>query len=162
MVNIRVAREADLFPLREILSACGNFKPFEIEVAIELVRANLDGSADYMVEVAVDENDRVLGYICYGLDSMTDGTFNLYWIAVHPRSQGKGIGRLLLEHLERRVLELGGRMIVIETSSTERYKSTQNFYLKAGYTLVARIPNYYEMGDDKLIYVKELGSSNRT
>jgi ribosomal protein S18 acetylase RimI-like enzyme len=31
------------------------------------------------------------------------------------------------------------------------------FYRRAGYPEVARIPNFYKPGDDKVIFVKELG-----
>jgi len=54
------------------------------------------------------------------------------------------------------VLRLGGRMILIETSSQETYGATVRFYEKAGYELVARIKNFYRVGDDKLVFSKEL------
>jgi len=30
------------------------------------------------------------GYICYGPTPMTDGTYDLYWIASDPRVRGQG------------------------------------------------------------------------
>ena len=48
-------------------------------------------------------------------------------------------------------------MLLIETSSQESYGSTQRFYEAAGYELAARIRNFYRVGDDKLVFLKELG-----
>ena len=60
---------------------------------------------------------------------MTIGTYDLYWMAVSPKAQGRGDGRRSSRWLEARVAELGGRLIVIETSSTPRYEPTRRFYL---------------------------------
>jgi ribosomal protein S18 acetylase RimI-like enzyme len=50
----------------------------------------------------------------------------------------------------------GGRMLLIETSSHETYGATIRFYKRSGYELVARIKNFYRIGDDKLVFFKEL------
>ena len=81
---------------------------------------------------------------------------DLYWIAVAPSSQGKGLGRRLIEYVEKDVLHRGDRMILIETSSQETYGATIRFYERSGYLLAARIRNFYRIGDDKLVFQKEL------
>ena len=82
--------------------------------------------------------------------------YDLYWIVVDPASQGKGLGRRLIEYVEQDVLSRGGRMILIETSSQETYGDTVRFYERSGYHLAARIRNFYRIGDDKLVFQKEL------
>lgn len=62
-------------------------------------------------------NERILGYACFGFHTLTQGVYDLYWIAVHPDAQGQGVGRALLAHVESRVIERGGYMLLIETSS---------------------------------------------
>lgn len=47
-------------------------------------------------------------------------------------------------------------LIVIETSSQESCGGTREFYLKIGCTLTAQIPDFYDQGDDKLIYLKPI------
>ena len=47
-------------------------------------------------------------------------------------------------------------MILIETSSQETYGATVRFYERSGYQLAARIRNFYKIGDDKLVFQKEL------
>jgi ribosomal protein S18 acetylase RimI-like enzyme len=82
--------------------------------------------------------------------------YDLYWIAIDPAVQGKGFGRRLIEYAEGEIVKCGGRMLLIETSSQESYGDTIRFYKKAGYKLVARIKNFYRIGDDKLVFSKEL------
>lgn len=102
------------------------------------------------------ENDTILGYACYGLRALTDGTYDLYWIAVDPNGQGKGIGRKLLEGVERNILQMGGNLIFVETSGTPKYELTRHFYLKVGYNLAATIRDFYSRGDDLVIFTKHL------
>ncbi len=155
-MKIRGVEREDVPQIQDILLSCGNFRQCEIDIALELVRMRLLGSKDYIVRVAVDDRNRVWGYVCYGLDSLTVGTYNLYWIAVHPDVQGKGIGKFLMDYVENDVRDMGGRLIVIETSSTEKYEKTRKFYEKIGYNSVARIKDYYLPGDDKIIFIKGL------
>ena len=75
-------------------------------------------------------------------------------MAVAPESQGKGYGKALLKYLEDQVEAEHGRMIIIETSSQEKYESTRQFYLRSGCHEAARIPDFYKTGDDRVIYVK--------
>jgi ribosomal protein S18 acetylase RimI-like enzyme len=97
----------------------------------------------------------VQGYACYGPVPLTVGTYDLYWIVVDPVAQGRGHGRRLLEAVERRIEELGGRKLLIETSSQESYAGTIRFYERSGYELAARIRDFYKVGDDKLVFSKD-------
>jgi ribosomal protein S18 acetylase RimI-like enzyme len=156
-VSIRPLEPRDRGRILEIVSTTGNFTPAEIEIAMELVDEGLaDPESGYFLFVAEDAEGRVTGYECHGPTPLTDGTFDLYWIAVDPQVQGGGYGRALLRFAEDDVLRRGGRLLLIETSSQESYGATIRFYEKSGYPLVARIRGFYRPGDDKLIFAKEL------
>ena len=43
-----------------------------------------------------------------------------------------------------------------ETSGTEDFENAQLFYGKCGFEAVARIPDFYDAGDDKIIFTKPL------
>jgi len=94
------------------------------------------------------------GYACYGPTPGTDGTFDLYWIAVHPSAQGTGGGRQLLREVEDRVTAAGGRMLIVETSSRADYEATRRFYDRGGYREGARVRDYYAPQDDRVIYTR--------
>jgi ribosomal protein S18 acetylase RimI-like enzyme len=104
----------------------------------------------------VNDEDQPVGYVCYGPVPMTQGTFDLYWIVVDSRCQGQGVGSRLLHFLEEAVRETKGRMILIDTSSTPQYEKAQKFYLGHGFQEVARIPDYYHLGNDRITFCKKL------
>jgi ribosomal protein S18 acetylase RimI-like enzyme len=101
-----------------------------------------------------------VGYACYGPTPGTDGTFDLYWIAVHPSAQGRGDGSRLLAEVERRLRERDARLLVVETSSRDSYRHTRRFYEARGYTLAARCRDYYAVDDDREIYCKRLRTAD--
>jgi hypothetical protein len=47
-------------------------------------------------------------------------------------------------------------VILIETSSQPKYEKTRLFYTRLDYKEVARIPDFYRKGDDRITYVKYL------
>jgi ribosomal protein S18 acetylase RimI-like enzyme len=135
------------------------FTDDEVGIALELIDVVLDrpGQRDYIIHV-FESAGVVLGYYCIGPTPATVGTFDLYWVAVAPEAQGKGVGRALDEHAIELVRSQGGRLLVAETSSQEKYGGTRNFYRARGYDEVARIRDYYRPGDDLVVYGKYLNS----
>ncbi len=157
--NIRPLEKRDRARIREMVIDAGNFNALEIETALELIDEALEEGeqSGYIVAVYSEgESKAAKGYVCYGPVPLTDGVYDLYWIVVDPALQGKGIGRILIRYVEKDVLDRGGRMILIETSSLETYGATIRFYEKSGYFLAARIKNFYRIGDDKLVFQKDL------
>jgi len=152
---IRPMTEADKDPILDILARTGMFTAEELDVALELIDAWLykKEQKDYIVITALVDG-KPAGYVCYGPTPATEGTFDLYWIAVDPLLQGKGIGRELLRRTEREVIAAGGELVVIETSSQEKYRPTRGFYEKNGYAIEARIKDFYRKGDDRLIFTR--------
>lgn len=149
---------SDLDAVRDIVESTGFFTHEEIDVAVELADAELEagGSSGYNFIFCEDGDGKILGYTCFGPVICTDGSFDLYWIAVHRDRQGSGIGRELLARTEERIRGMGGQRIYIETASRELYSPTQGFYRKAGYEKEAVLKDYYSKGDSKIIFVKHL------
>ncbi len=161
--SIRSLRASDRAAIARIVRSTGNFTPAEIETALELVdEALADGEASGYVIDVLEDDGRVVGYVCIGPTPLTDGTWDLYWIAVERTGQGKGYGQRLLRHAETEVRRRGGRLLLIETSSQESYGATIRFYERAGYRLEARIRNFYRPGDDKLVFARDLDDAGRT
>lgn len=156
-INIRSMSREDKPRVIKILRNTPEFKPFEVMVAEELIDCYLEdpSSSGYHILVAeVDSN--VTGYICYGPAPLTEGTWDVYWVAVAREKQGQGIGNALMKSAEKDIMRAKGRLAIIETSSTPAYEKTRGFHLSQGYEIVARIPDFYAPGDDKLILQKRL------
>ena len=156
-LEIRPLKPSDREPIRSLLVATGFFRPEEVEVAMELVdRALSDpGQEEYLFSVA-EFGGEVAGYACWGETPCTRGTYDLYWVAVAPETQGKGVGRALMAFAENAMREAGGRLSVVETSGLPNYEPTRAFYLRIGYREEARIRDYYQPGDDLVIYTRPL------
>jgi len=147
----------DIQRIREIMVSTGIFYDFETEVAVEMMEERLSrGESTCYHFVFAEVNGITAAYACYGHSDMTKSCFDLYWIATHHDFRRKGIGKKLLDETYRQAKKLGCTMMIAETSSRENYAHTRAFYDSAGYMLEATIRDYYDKGDDKLIYIKRL------
>jgi ribosomal protein S18 acetylase RimI-like enzyme len=157
-MNVRPMLAADKPPVMVLLQRTGFFNEEEIGVAEELIDIYLQDEKqdDYQVVVIENELQEPVGYLCYGPTPLTTGTFDLYWIAISPDYQGRGLGKQLVKWLENKLEEKHGRLILIETSSQEKYQATRQFYLNMHYQECVRIADFYKPGDDRIIYVKYL------
>jgi len=149
--------QEDVNAVRKLVSDTGFFRTDEIEIAAELVEeALLKGEiSGYQFFIAEDEKG-LAGYTCFGLIPCSLVSYDLYWIVTRKDLQGIGIGANLLNITEEEIKKQGGINVIIETSSKKLYGPTQLFYKKNGYTLQANLPDFYDIKDDKLIYIKKL------
>lgn len=105
--------------------------------------------------------DQVLvGFACFGPESLTDATWDLFWICVRPPARGQGVGSALLSAATAQAADAGGRVMVIYTSSTPTYAPARRLYESQGFTHVATVPHYYRDNDHLCIYWKRLSSQS--
>lgn len=156
-VVIRFMEHRDKNGVAGLLGEISQFRPFETAVAEELVEDYLASGTGSGYHIMVAEEDgNITGYICYGPTPLTESTWDIYWEAVIPACQGSGIGSALINEAEDNIRSLGGKLALIETSSTPEYEKTRRFYCHHGYQEISRIPDFYAPGDDRLIYYKKL------
>ena len=155
--EIRPLLARDKQPLINLLGDTPEFSPADLAVAEEVCDCYLKESfkSGYHIFV-LDRDSSIPGYICYGPTPITEGTWDIYWIAVDRTVRGQGLGKRLLDFAEGKIREEKGRLIMIETSSRPDYENTRRFHLGRGYGEIARIPDFYAPGDDKLILQKRL------
>ncbi len=156
-INIRAMIRGDKPGIMQILRNTPEFKPSEVVVAEEVIDRYLNAPFTSGYHILVAELDStVVGYVCFGPTPLTEGTWDVYWIAVERERKGKGIGSVLLDHAEKNMRGSGGRLVIIETSSLPEYQNTRQFYLHHDYEIIARLPDFYTPGDDKIILQKRL------
>jgi len=154
---LRPTSPADREPLWKIAEATRVFRPLELDVLNEVID-------DYfkLPEEAGDQaltyelEGKPVGFVYYAPTPMTDRTWHLYWIFVDPTIHAKGLGTLMLKHVENELKAGGARILLIETSSLPIYDLTRKFYLKHGYEEAAIIKDFYIEGDDQVTYRKRL------
>ncbi len=140
-----------------LVDLTGFFHPEEVAVAVELVHERLaQGDASGYHFLMAEQYGRLVGYTCYGRIPCTQSSFDLYWIAVHPEFQRKGLGCRLVAKTETLVRKAGGNRIYVDTSQRDKYASTRAFYENCGYRLEAVLKDFYAPHDGKVIYCKAL------
>lgn len=150
----------DRGPLAALLRSVDSFGDADVEVALELIDEVIAraSATSYRVLVALgtEEDEPLLGYVCFGATPMTDTTFDLYWIAVDPRARGRGVAGVLCAALEHHARETGAKNIRVETSSEDEYAAATRFYRRQGFDECGRIPDFYRVGEDLLTFVKRV------
>jgi ribosomal protein S18 acetylase RimI-like enzyme len=153
---VRTLRPRDRDDLQALLAADGLFTADERSVALELIDGALaEPGGEYRVLVA-EQGGRLAGYVCYGPTPMTEGTWDLYWIATHPEARGLGVARLLVDRMEAELRAIGARLVRVETSQLDGYGAARAFYERLRYPVVAHLRDFYKPGDDLLILCKRL------
>jgi D-alanine-D-alanine ligase len=143
--------------LVELAQATGFFDAEEIQTVREMLATYFKApdSGEYLWLVYREApGARPLGFACYGPASFTDGTYDLYWIVVAPEHQSRKIGSALIQHVEEDLRKRQARHLYLETSDREQYKPTRAFYERRGYERAAHFPDYYHVGDGKVVYRK--------
>ncbi len=110
----------------------------------------------YEDEKPVARRSLAVGIAYCAPEKMTEGTWNLYLIAVHPDYQGQGIGTSMVRYIEQMLAARGERILLVETSSLASFEGTREFYRKCGFDQEARIREFYQAGEDKIVFRKSL------
>jgi ribosomal protein S18 acetylase RimI-like enzyme len=157
MIRIHTTLPDEATAILRIAGAEPLFDAEEVECVEELLR-DYFGRADHngYFFLTAELEGQVAGFACYGPKALTEGTFDLYWIAVSRSYPRRGVGRALMSSVEAAVRRASGRLIVVETSGREVYAPTRAFYEGIGYQRAATIPEFYAPGDDLVIYIRNL------
>mgnify|MGYP004417263636 CR=1 FL=1 len=154
-ITIRPLCADDLPSAKEVIDSTGLFPG---EMLTEMAAPFLTGTApDDLWFVALDQKV-VLGLVYCSPERMTDGTWNLLLIAVRENLQGQRVGSRLTRHLEQTLSQRNARVLIVETSGLAEFDRTRAVYATLGYVEVARIPEFYATGEDKVVFWKRLSA----
>jgi GNAT superfamily N-acetyltransferase len=142
---------ADVDRIRALTNATGVFSAEESRVAAELAQTTLDSSETYRWLLA-EADGELLGYTCFDRIPLSKVSFDLYWIAVLPEQRGSGLATDLMARTAKLAKSKRGLWIFAETSSRDAYAPARAFYLKTGFEEAARFADFYEPGDDKVVF----------
>lgn len=153
---IETPQPDDVPEIERIAAESGAFNGTDVSIVREMVETYLhpEPRDDHTFVVHRNGGREILGFACYGPTPLTDRIWDLYWICVAKSHQKNGIGKLILRCIEEEVCRQGGRAIYVDTSDTEAYAAARGFYERNGYELIARMNDFYEPGDGKVVYRK--------
>lgn len=150
---IRLTIKHDLAALKKGIDSTGLFPS---ELLEDMTADFLSNPASTDIWLTKEEEGVPIAVAYYAPEQLTEGTYNLYLIAVRKEDQGKGIGAEIMKHVEKKLQEEGHRILIVETSSLPEFKATRNFYKKLGYNQEATIRDFYKEGEHKIIFWKKL------
>ena len=122
----------------------------------EMMAPFLGGDSDARWFVASD-GESLLGFLYSQAEMLAEGTHNLLAMATSPDARGRGIGSALISALEQALGADGQRLVIVETSSTDAFAGTRDFYVNRGFRREAAISDFWAEGDDKIIFWKKIG-----
>ncbi len=150
---IRKVKEADLEGLKEVVDSSDLFPSEYLEEMISDYLNNPENEEVWLTKV---ENDKSVGIAYCAPEKFTEGTYNLYAIGVLKELQGKGIGREMMQSIEEILRGVSARVLIVETSSDNQFRLTRKFYKDLGYNHEATIRDFWQEGEDKVIFWKKL------
>jgi len=152
-----IPEERDIERVREIVDSTKFFYDHEVVIAAELVEERMElGESTGYYFVFAEVDGVTVAYSCFGPITMSQTSFDLYWIVTHNDYRGKGIGKKLLDETCRLAKLMGCSILIAETSGLPHYAPTRAFYLNTGFEQEASLKDFYAMGDDKIFYTKRL------
>lgn len=153
MYNIQITNKKDIEYLKKVIDSTKLFPSELLEDMIADFFTN-PNTNDIWLTIDIENIPIALAYVAP--ERMTAGTYNLYLIAVHKDYQGKGIGTQIVNYIEEMLRKKGVRILIVETSSLPEFELTRKFYKKQNYHCEATIREFYQEGEDKIIFWKKL------
>lgn len=152
-INIRSAQSADLSRLKTVITSSDLFPA---ELLDDMMADYLQNEDSEQIWRVAETDEQIIGLAYAAPEMMTEGTYNLYLIAVHKSMQGKGVGGQLMRHFEELLTHQKVRILLVETSGLPEFERTRAFYDQLDYQRTAVIPEFYAAGEDKVVFWKKL------
>jgi ribosomal protein S18 acetylase RimI-like enzyme len=146
--KIRPVSLDDMPGLRAVIAAT---QLFPAELLDSMIASYFAGDASDDLWLTVDEDGPIAVAYC-APERMTHGTWNLYLLAVHPDGQRRGSGSALVRSIRAELAARRQRVLIVETSGLPEFEHVRAFYSRTGFDEEARIREFYQVGEDKVIF----------
>ncbi|MGG6267025.1 GNAT family N-acetyltransferase [Leptolyngbya sp. AN03gr2] len=110
---IRLTTLDDTEALLALAEATGLFESNQVEELAQMLEQYFSDKTGSQEMWFTDCDDEPVGIAYVAPERMTEGTWNLYLIAIHPNHQRKGRGANLLHHVEKTLVERGERVLLV-------------------------------------------------
>lgn len=154
MIQIRTVTTGDINGLKEVLDSSELFPSEYLEGMMTDYLTNPETEEIWFTALNEQNVTIALGY-CVP-EKLTHGTYNLLAIAVRKEWQGKGIGHQMMGFMEDCLRRGNKRLLIVETTSDPGYELTRKFYKKLDYIHMATIKDFWNEGEDKIVFWKKL------
>jgi ribosomal protein S18 acetylase RimI-like enzyme len=150
-------RGSDRDAVQKLVTETGVFSGVEVGWTAEIIDTALSrGQAAGYHFLFAEGPEGLEGFTCFGPIDGTDHRFDLYWIAVSPRAQGKGLGRRLLAATLEAARKADATHMFIDTSTRNDYAAARALYEALGFIHMGTLVDYYSDGDGKAFFGRKL------
>jgi ribosomal-protein-alanine N-acetyltransferase len=111
------------------------------------------GEPDSLSYRIVTPTGQMVAFV-FVMTSREDGTGHITTIGVAPEHRRRGLGNKLLNHAEEALRKRGIGVVMLEVRVGNL--AAQNLYRAFDYSIVQRLPKYYNNGEDGFLMVKSL------
>lgn len=146
-VRVRPLEGGDLAALGEVLEETGLFPADMLEGMVAPWFADPEGALWLVAEG---------GFAHAVPEALTEGTWNLLALAVRPEVQGRGVGAALVRAVLAALRARGARLVIVDTAGTAEFAAARRLYMRLGFAEVARIPEFWAEGVDRVTYALRL------
>lgn len=147
----------DINSYLSVAKGTGVYRDIELDILEGVLEVwDKDHGKGYTM-VEVRDGERIAGFGLYSPVPQTEFSFELFWFIADRNLQKSGVGNQLMQLIEQEILKTSDYAILrIETSAKKELSYQQRFYETSGFMLIGRIVDFYETGDDFLMYAKFL------
>lgn len=151
--KIRPVTKSDIDGLKKVVDSSELFPSEYLDEMIYDYLNNAETQDIWFTHID-DNTPTAIGY-CVP-EKMTNGTYNLLAIGVSQNSQRNGVATDMMNYIEQQLKQKDGRILIVETSSDDAQIGARKFYENIGYTQIAVIKDFWNDGEDKIVYWKKL------
>jgi len=152
-ISIRPTQQTDCDDLKLVLDSC---ELFPSELLDDMIFDYFNNPETEDIWFTATYNNIPVGIGYFVPEKLTDGTYNLLAIGVRKDVQGKGIAKEMMNYIEQVLKEKGARILIVETSSDEAQFPARSLYTKIGYHQEAIIRDFWNDGEDKIVFWKRI------
>lgn len=109
--------------------------------------------------LVAEDGDEIVGYLTYEL--LFPESAEISWMAVSGAHHRRGIGRLLIAELERRLVQQQVALLSVKTLAdshpSPEYAITRGFYAAMGFRPQMVFPDLWDPSNPCLLMVKSIG-----
>ena len=152
-IFIRPAVGSDSRDMAQIAETSGLFPA---DLLPDMIAPFLSQSEPNHIWLVALEGEDLLAFLYCEPERMTVGTANMLALATRSDQRSRGIGARLVKGLEEACRTRGDRLLLVETSGLPEFDRTRAFYEREGYERIATLPEFYDAGEDKVVFMKRL------
>ena len=153
LLSIRPATEPYLAAIADIAETSGLFPG---DMLPDMIALFLGQEALGHIWLVACQSDEILAFVYCEPERMTVSTSNILALATRKTHRSAGIGSQLVRELEDLCRVRGDRILLVETAGLPEFDRTRAFYTREEYKRIATLPDFYDSGEDKVVFMKRL------